>query len=152
MAVRDARSERGLTQGELAELAGLATLTVNRVENGRALRPTSLAALDRSLGWTSGSAQSILSGGSATLKRDTEPRGDQTADERADVGALAAMLLSTWQDDGYTAFREARAELRQRLSPEMMRSVTTRFTDMVEHVNVATGGAPEIPGQARDGL
>jgi transcriptional regulator with XRE-family HTH domain len=62
---RRRREELGLTQAEVAGLAGIATQTVHRLEKG--VRPSrytsSWSKLERALGWLPGSIDAILEGG-----------------------------------------------------------------------------------------
>ena len=52
--VRQKRGEKRLTQGELAEAAGISTEHVNRIENGRTTKPqaATLVSLAAALGVT----------------------------------------------------------------------------------------------------
>lgn len=63
-AVRSARNAQGLTQAQLGELIGVSGGTIRAVERGQefAKVTTTLRALERVLGWGSGSIEAILAG------------------------------------------------------------------------------------------
>lgn len=64
-AIRTAREARGLTQPQLADLAGVAEGSVQNLESGkpRSRMPQTLAKVEPHLGWTAGSGRLILDGG-----------------------------------------------------------------------------------------
>jgi transcriptional regulator with XRE-family HTH domain len=63
-AIRAARDARGLSQGALAELAGISEGSVQNLESGkpRTRMPQSLAKIEPHLGWATGSGVAILNG------------------------------------------------------------------------------------------
>jgi transcriptional regulator with XRE-family HTH domain len=67
-AIRAARDARGLSQGALAELAGVSEGSVQNLESGkpRSRMPQSLAKIEPCLGWVAGSGVAILNGGEPT--------------------------------------------------------------------------------------
>lgn len=78
VAVRDRRSDLGLTQVEVAEHGGLSVETLRLVERNRAgrLSPRLRRALERVLQWQSGSVDSILAGDEPTPSAPTpQPSG-----------------------------------------------------------------------------
>ncbi|WP_218029862.1 helix-turn-helix domain-containing protein [Streptomyces rishiriensis] len=62
---RAAREARGLSQGKLAELAGVSEGSVQNLESGkpRSRMPQTVAKIEPYLGWGAGSARAILDGG-----------------------------------------------------------------------------------------
>lgn len=67
-AIKAARARRGMRQVDLAEAAGVSEATVQNLESSevgeeRSRVPTSLAAVERALGWTPGSGEIVLAGG-----------------------------------------------------------------------------------------
>jgi DNA-binding XRE family transcriptional regulator len=98
-AVRAARTAQGLTQRQLAERGGIRPLTVLTTERGdRTPRPATLAALERGLGWTPGTAQAILAGAEPPMPGTSPPPGPpavRTADsDTVDLAALAHQITS----------------------------------------------------------
>lgn len=59
-AVRRRRRELGLSEVALADRAGIARLTVRRIEAGEPVRAASLAGLEDALQWRSGRADKLL--------------------------------------------------------------------------------------------
>lgn len=83
--VRERRKQRGLTQAELAEAAGIAVETVSRIEGGR-LASLSLVLADRVSVALGGSVQSLLAKVPAS-----EPVRSLRAGERRIVGMLHSL-------------------------------------------------------------
>jgi XRE family transcriptional regulator, regulator of sulfur utilization len=83
--VRARRKQRGLTQAELAEAAGVAVETVSRIEGGR-LASLSLVLADRVAMSLGASIQALLAGVPAT-----EPVRGLRSGERQIVGLLNAL-------------------------------------------------------------
>ncbi|MEU0181840.1 helix-turn-helix domain-containing protein [Streptomyces sp. NPDC006207] len=80
-----ARKAKKLTQGELAELAGVSLATVQAIEGGKTFQrvtPT-VRGLARLVGWTDDSPEAVLNGGDPTLA-DTPDR--PAAPPRNEVG------------------------------------------------------------------
>lgn len=77
-AVRVAREARGLTQKDLADLAGISESSVQNLEKGysRSRIPPSIAKIEPVLGWAEGSGMAILRGGAPAP--DTEGRDNRT--------------------------------------------------------------------------
>lgn len=67
------RARRDISRSRLAELMGVSTKTVERIENAEPVRTTSLARLEYALGWKPGSARAVLEGGEPTLDDNTAP-------------------------------------------------------------------------------
>lgn len=65
------RTRRDISRSRLAELMGVSTKTVERIENAEPVRTTSLARLEYALGWKPGSARAVLEGGEPTLDDNT---------------------------------------------------------------------------------
>jgi Helix-turn-helix. len=67
-AIRSAREARGLSQVDLAELAGISEGSVQNLESGkpRNRMPQTLAKMEPHLGWAEGSGRAILDGGEPT--------------------------------------------------------------------------------------
>ena len=61
-AVRAERQAQGATLKHVAARGGTSALTVMNAEKGQPLRPFTLVALDRGLGWPPGTAAGILAG------------------------------------------------------------------------------------------
>jgi transcriptional regulator with XRE-family HTH domain len=68
-AIRSAREARGLSQVDLAELAGISEGSVQNLESGkpRNRMPQTLTKIEPHLGWAAGSGRAILDGGEPTL-------------------------------------------------------------------------------------
>jgi transcriptional regulator with XRE-family HTH domain len=64
-AIRAAREARGLTQPQLADLAGISEGSVQNLESGkpRSRMPQTLAKVEAHLGWQAGSGRAVLDGG-----------------------------------------------------------------------------------------
>ena len=71
-AIRSAREARGLSQVDLAELAGVSEGSVQNLESGkpRNRMPQTLAKIEPHLGWVAGSGRAILNGGEPTPDED----------------------------------------------------------------------------------
>lgn len=67
--VRMRREELGMTQNQVQMAGGPSAAAVRYIEAGKETRPTArtINALERALGWTSGSIQVILDGGDPTV-------------------------------------------------------------------------------------
>lgn len=80
-AIRAAREARGLTQPQLAELAGVSEGSVQNLESGKARNrmPQTLAKIEPHLGWATGSGRAVLDGG------DPTPASATPADSHADT-------------------------------------------------------------------
>jgi transcriptional regulator with XRE-family HTH domain len=85
--VRARRTELGLTQAEVADRGGPSVETLRTVENNRAgrLSPRMRRALERVLGWESGSIDAVLAGTQASPEQRSGA---------ADRFALARQVLS----------------------------------------------------------
>lgn len=72
-AIRRRREALGFTQVQLAKLAEVTDTTIRNLEGGREFRrpPASLPAVERALGWSPGSARTILAGGDPALAIET---------------------------------------------------------------------------------
>jgi transcriptional regulator with XRE-family HTH domain len=84
-AVRERRKERGLTQAQVAESAGIAVETVSRIEGGR-LASLSLVLASRVATTLGSTLQTLLAG-----VRSPEPPDTLRAEERRIVGLLQAV-------------------------------------------------------------
>lgn len=86
-AIKAAREARGLSQVDLAELAGISEGSVQNIESGkpRNRMPQTLAKIEPHLGWAAGSGRAILDGGEPTLVPVTH-------DGSADVTAVEDKL------------------------------------------------------------
>ncbi|MEU0354931.1 helix-turn-helix transcriptional regulator [Streptomyces cyaneofuscatus] len=62
-AVREARVRQGMTQTQLAEVAGVSRATLQNLERGGKLRSLNLVKIESVLGWAPGSVQALLEGG-----------------------------------------------------------------------------------------
>ena len=84
-AIRSAREARGLSQVDLAELAGISEGSVQNLESGRPRNrmPQTLAKIEPHLGWAAGSGRAILEGGEPT---------PAAADDSADIAAVEDKL------------------------------------------------------------
>lgn len=68
--VRRRRTFLGLTIDEAAERGKLSPVTWARVEQGKKVRDLTYGAVDRVLGWASGSAHAVLDGGEPAIAED----------------------------------------------------------------------------------
>lgn len=84
-AVRERRKERGLTQAQVAESAGIAVETVSRIEGGR-LASLSLVLASRVATTLGSTLQTLLAG-----VRSPEPPDTLRVEERRIVGLLQAV-------------------------------------------------------------
>jgi transcriptional regulator with XRE-family HTH domain len=68
-AIQARRQVLNLSQQQLANAAGVARTTVKNLEGARTPTrlPSSVAAIERELGWKAGSARAVLAGGEPTL-------------------------------------------------------------------------------------
>lgn len=95
-ALRESRERQGLTQGELAERAGVSKKSIQDLEAGKVPRsrmPYTLAPLAKELGWPAGAVDSVLAGG--------EPPGGwqnvrvEIEEEQAEAIIANAMVRAT---------------------------------------------------------
>jgi len=108
-AMRAERQAQGATLKQVAQRGGTSALTVMNAEKGQPLRPFTLAALDRGLGWAPGTAAGILAGtkppapGSGTLRQatpmpapasDTAGISERLARVEGKLDALIAMVAA----------------------------------------------------------
>jgi predicted transcriptional regulator len=96
-ALRERRKALRLTQEELAEHAGIHTGTIKDYEAGKAYTrmPKSWSALERVLGWSPGSAQTVLEGGAPTviMGDDDVHSLSQSQDPHQPLSGLPASVL-----------------------------------------------------------
>lgn len=85
-AIRAAREARGLTQPQLAELAGVAEGSIQNLESGkpRSRMPQTLVKVEPHLGWAAGSGRIILDGGEPI----PAPEGADSAQAARDADRL----------------------------------------------------------------
>ncbi|MEU6657832.1 helix-turn-helix transcriptional regulator [Streptomyces sp. NPDC046821] len=104
-AIRDVRKARGWRQEDLAEAAGIGYSTVQRAESsdGYKTMPLTIDKIERTLGWTPGSARAVLEGGTPTLltppaaapvppAADTEMPASASGDAAGFVARLPARI------------------------------------------------------------
>lgn len=113
------------SQRALAEAANVSPRTVARLEAGDRVGSNSEHRIEQALLWQPGSIEAILSGGEPVpIESDAAAVADNTLSPAA---AHAAMLITTWQDEGNTALHRERQQLRKQLSTEQFRQVTVEF-------------------------
>ncbi len=105
-AVRARREELGyVSRQELGAASGLSVTHLNRIENGtaKAMRPSTVTALERVLRWPPGTVQMVLAGGSAPSDVDAVGPGVSVLDlivryqrRRAELEAELALEVSGW--------------------------------------------------------
>lgn len=135
------RAERGLSQQDVADASGLHVTTVQRLERGRRLRVTSLAALDKGMGWAAGTARSVLAGDSQPPefeKTASDPTQKITSTEH-----LALLLLSTLHNEGLDSYQEMRKTWARTLKAEEWAVVRARFAELAGQGNSAVGASPD---------
>lgn len=68
-AIRERRRVLDMTQQQLADAAGVTRTTIKNLEGARTPTrlPSSIAAVEQALGWTPGSARTVLAGGVPTI-------------------------------------------------------------------------------------
>lgn len=119
--LKNARTARGLSQAEVAELAGVSTASVQTAEAGtvpKARMPYTLPRIAKALGWPTGSVDAVLDGAPAPDSgwRDVPVRAHLDSDEVAGIWT-SAMVRAT---DNVTtpeiraAVRSAIGEMRKR--------------------------------------
>lgn len=141
---------RGWTQAQLAQAARVSLRSVANVESAVKVSDKTLRALEEPLGWPPDTTERILAGGKAPgagALLPVKPLGSGAPD----IAKLAELLLATWQDDGLPALQRLQSSLREE-RPDTYEAISELFYELVSQASAATGGAPEIPGQARDGL
>jgi transcriptional regulator with XRE-family HTH domain len=117
-AVRDRRTALGMTQGEVSERGGPSVETLRAIENNRAgrLSPRMRRALERVLEWESGSVDTVIAGGLATVAQ-AKP---------AEASAVDRFVLARQVVSLKTAFTKhldgMAADTRHALVAEMTRS------------------------------
>jgi transcriptional regulator with XRE-family HTH domain len=102
--VRTSRAVLGYSITQLSAVSGLSTSTLDSIENGRktSYDPTTLAALERALGWRTGSVDRILKG------LEAQPVEDQ--DLAAIIAAWPALSAGARRMLRILAVEGARAE------------------------------------------
>jgi len=91
-AVRAERQAQGATLKQVAERGGTSALTVMNAEKGQPLRPFTLAALDRGLGWAPGTAAGILAGAKPPAPGSGTPAQDNTPAPASDTAGISERL------------------------------------------------------------
>lgn len=121
--VRTHRQQAGLsTTRALADATGISERTIGQLERGNSVSRNTIAAVEVALGWAPGSALRVLAG--------DEPQSNANGngpERRVDHGALAAMLLARWQDEGFAAFREQRARYADAFDEATMAEIDRQF-------------------------
>jgi len=91
-AVRAERQAQGATLKQVAERGGTSALTVMNAEKAQPLRPFTLAALDRGLGWPPGTAAGILAGAKPPHPGSGTPAQDNTPAPASDTAGFSERL------------------------------------------------------------
>ncbi|OBB94636.1 hypothetical protein A5779_19510 [Mycolicibacterium peregrinum] len=128
VAVRNRRTELGLTQIEVGERGGPAVETLRAIENNRAgrLSPRLRRTLERAIEWESGSIDAVLEGGTATKvagapRQHPGAHAERPPQTGGDRFALAKRVLAM-----KSTFSKHRAQMeriaREALSEEITRS------------------------------
>ncbi|MER5388347.1 helix-turn-helix domain-containing protein [Saccharopolyspora sp. NPDC002686] len=89
------RERLSLERSDLAERMKMDAKTVQRIENGQSVRATSLAALERGLGWKPGSARTVLGGGDPAPIDEPEEEPEVSLD---DLRATAESAIKLGQE------------------------------------------------------
>lgn len=121
------RMELRLERDDLADRMEMVTKTVERIELGKSVRRTTLAALERALGWTPGSARRVLDGGDPTLVDAKDPAETPAAlppDEQRFVDALVELELEP------ATIAQAVREYRERKAGERSVAPILRASDL----------------------
>lgn len=87
-AIEAAREANGMTQVDLAEAAEVSESSVQNLEAGkeRTRTPPTLIKVERALGWTAGSAATVLAGGDPTkAERSTATRTPVQPEAQSDI-------------------------------------------------------------------
>ena len=106
-AIRDRRRALGMSQLELAQAAGISEAMLRVIERARRtnVRPATLGAVARALGWTRDSVDRVLAGGDPVLDED---RDRSVAELKRQVAELQARLDEVERDLGLDAESRAR--------------------------------------------
>jgi len=95
--VRAVRDELGLTQKEFAERAGLAEITVQRIEQAKIdPRAKTLTGIDRGAGWPAGAARAVMAGAeppSANGSHRTLERYNEDGSEAIDEEVILRRMI-----------------------------------------------------------
>lgn len=87
--VKKRRTALGLSVSEAARRAGIDRATWTSLEDrARATQDRHFGAVERTLGWATGDCETILAGGSPTL-RDAQPAQEDVAERRAELISLS---------------------------------------------------------------
>lgn len=132
LAVARARTGAGLTQEKLSRLAGVSRKTLSNIETAGQLEPElqTIRKVDAALAqaaphqWQVGRAEKVLTTPEGQADAEVEQPGPGA---ESGVVALAASLLARLDDEGYTAYRTARAKLRRKLGNDVLAEVDTQF-------------------------
>ena len=112
-----ARTARGMTAGALQLASGLSARTIRDIEHGHPTRrysPTTLAALDRALGWPPNTAWNTWRAHEQIL---SAPMYDEIAEQMAAITAKVAEMAERppWMAEVIDVFRLLSPEDRRRL-------------------------------------
>jgi transcriptional regulator with XRE-family HTH domain len=112
-AIRDRRRALGMSQLELAQAAGISEAMLRVIERARRtnVRPVTLGAVARALGWTRDSVDRVLAGGDPVLDED---RDRSVAELKRQVAELQARLDEV-ERDLRARLDEVERDLRARL-------------------------------------
>lgn len=91
--VADRRKALGMSKEAAARVAEISRITWRKVENGESVRDVTYASVDRALGWVSGGAESVLSGGTPRVRSDIPEVDVVLTDHEAGSVRLAARML-----------------------------------------------------------
>ncbi len=150
-AVRSDRQRQGLSRDQLAQQAGVSPKSIQSAEEGRVPRgrwPYTLDAIERGLGWASGSMQAILDGGMPTPEDDPrsseEPSGNTASGVKEVVERVSQVYeLGRWaadmgaDPDARDQFEKAAKRMIESISLEEMKR---RFPGLISHVQVRPDG------------
>ncbi|MEU1600629.1 helix-turn-helix domain-containing protein [Streptomyces sp. NPDC005708] len=155
--IKTARDRQGFTQVELADRAGVSLSAISNAEAGRVPRgrrwPYTLTAIERALGWGTGSMTSVLDGGEPLAPSETELAVEAPAPEPSAPFVPQFRRMGWLAAHGREVLEEALQPARQLghlcallgASDERVDAYDQVLKELLEEVRTVQGWPKELP-------